>query len=58
MIITWRDAPPVAFALSPVKRRANNVSRVGNFIFGAVAWRLLVFQRRICERCLRMSLKV
>lgn len=24
----------MAFALSPVKRRANNVSRVGNFIFG------------------------
>lgn len=48
----------MAFALSPVKRRANKVSRVGNFIFGAVAWRLLVFKRRICESCLRMSLKV
>lgn len=48
----------MAFALSPVKRRANNVSRVGNFIFGTVAWRLLVFKRRICESCMRMSLKV
>lgn len=45
MIITWRDPPPpVVFALSPVKRRANNVSRVGNFIFGAFAWRLSVFK--------------
>lgn len=45
MIITWRDPPPpVVLALSPVKRRANKVSGVENFIFGAVAWRLSVFK--------------
>lgn len=48
----------MVFALSPVKRRANNVSRVENFILGAVAWRLLVFKRMSSESCLRMSLKV
>lgn len=42
VIMTWRSAPaPVVFALSPVKRRANNVSTVGTFIVGAIVGRLL-----------------
>lgn len=36
VIITWRDAPlPMLLALSPVKRRVNNVSIVEPFIAGA-----------------------